>query len=439
MEIKEPSKDKSHLMAKKISTNPFQSYFILFLLCLTQITSITIINIPVGIQKYFLESPYSFSNFEYAIFYSGYEVPNFIIPLITGFYLDEKGITSTLLSGISLVLIIGCFIISIGSSYYNLLYMIIGRLILGIGCDNIALIIKKIIIINFEKKDLVLVWGIYLMAYRFGYVISTGVIPLLYEETKSISTIFWISILFALFLVIFLSSAILLSKRKCEKVEFIQINNHLESLKLFYNEEINKVIILYGFLLFITTMMFFGFFPHASLFLSKSMDIENMDSGYYLMIFCSLLSIFQPFFGFLISKTGYLSYYYICASLIILTSFLIFLQLYKTYDADLSIIPLLLISVGYSAASTVFYSLPSLMISFERQGIAYGFFHCIQSFAVFIGPSLFGTIKDFTSDDMDGYFFSFLLEILLTIIMIILVIFMIITDRGKIKGFVNKF
>ncbi len=384
-------------------------YYIFTLIFLTNTLYYTLVNFPQGIQTALLLPPYSFSSFEYGVFFGISSLPNVILPLFVGISTDKNGYSSLLVISLGLCAFVGMIFITIGTYKTSLTIMILGRLIMGVGIENIDMIIKKILLQINTKEESVAAWGIFLASNRIGSMLASGAPALIYSATNSVTICFFVGILISVaFCIFFFFGMILMKKNMQNKSEIISPDVGLSTFSLLriFSKEIEGVFWMLTILACLNFCMFNGFFSEANNFLTKEANLDSLDASYFLIVFSVFGALFQPLMGIILSKTGYTIFALIIGSFIDIAAFIIFIELYGTDDSALVLIPILLLAFGYSACTTFIYSAFGLIVSPKNFGLAYGIFQNCINFGILIGPLLFGYIKDSTAEYQEGYFWA---------------------------------
>lgn len=83
-----------------------------------------------------------------------------------------------------------------------------------------------------------------------------------------------------------------------------------------------------------------------------------------------------------------------------------------------SVVPFVLLGLGYCTNSVILYPLVSLLVPPQILGTAYGFQSVVQNFATITVPPLIGAIKDNT-EKMHGYFWTELFFIFFSVFPIV--------------------
>lgn len=386
--------------------------------------------LPQGLQSLFLISPYSFTNFQYSIFFSAWTYPNIVLPLLIGLFLDYKGITWNMAVGLGIAVVAGQGIILAGVIKNSFFLMIFGRFLFGVGLESIQLVLRKIITLMFRPEDLIIGFGVYLFNVRMGNLFASGLSPVIVNFLTLPNTFLFALLLSFLSVLTFFASICILNASfvndiGVEQTSLAYDGNRSEAavLKAFDLTEIGKLLLnffrtcprfLYVFWLFtlLCVSFYYGFIAGANNFLVSGLDIEKEEAGIILMGFCALLGISQPIMGKIMAHFGHTLYFFLFSSSIVFLSLLCFLLIYPFKQVSLFLLPLFLIAILWSIISNFLFSFIPLAISKHEFGIAYGLFQCMFNIGACIGPPVLGVIVDATKWKMDGYFWSLVVEMM---------------------------
>jgi len=72
---------------------------------------------------------------QYGLLYTVYAIPNLVLPLVGGIFLDKVGQRNGLLL-FTVILCLGQGIIMLGGYQLSFPLMLVGRVIFGIGCES---------------------------------------------------------------------------------------------------------------------------------------------------------------------------------------------------------------------------------------------------------------------------------------------------------------
>jgi len=114
--------------------------------------------------------------------YTVYSMPNMILPIFGGLFLDKIGIRSGLLLFTS-ILTIGQLVFMMGGYQANFNLMLAGRVIFGLGGESMGVAQSSIVSVWFKGKELAFAMGLNLSMARLGSVINADFVPSVYDTS----------------------------------------------------------------------------------------------------------------------------------------------------------------------------------------------------------------------------------------------------------------
>jgi len=129
-----------------------------------------------------LEKQFGIDSTHYSLLYTVYSLPNMVLPILGGLFLDKIGIRSGLLL-FTFVLTLGQLVFTIGgyNSDYNT--MLAGRVIFGMGGESMSVAQSAIVSVWFKGKELAFALGINMSISRLGSVLNAAVVPSVYDSS----------------------------------------------------------------------------------------------------------------------------------------------------------------------------------------------------------------------------------------------------------------
>ena len=118
------------------------------------------------------------AEFEYHLnlLYTVYSAPNIVLPFIVGSALDRYGSRSFLV-GLSLLMCLGQTVFSIGVSGKSWMWMMLGRLVFGLGGESLAVAQNRLVTEWFMGRELGVAIGLNLSIARIGTVFNNNASP----------------------------------------------------------------------------------------------------------------------------------------------------------------------------------------------------------------------------------------------------------------------
>lgn len=128
---------------------------------------------------------------KYSLLYSVYSIPNMVLPFFGGYFVDKFGTCVCMLIFCSLITI-GQILFSLGASLKMWSLMFLGRLIFGLGGENLNVAQSSLLAQWFQGKELALAFGINLSIARIGSVINNFVSPAVAKAFRSTPAALWV-------------------------------------------------------------------------------------------------------------------------------------------------------------------------------------------------------------------------------------------------------
>lgn len=128
-----------------------------------------------------LEKQFHLDSTHFSLLYTVYSIPNMILPILGGVFLDRIGIRQGLIL-FTTILTIGQLVFTMGGYQTNFDLMIAGRVIFGIGGESMCVAQSAIVSSWFKGKELAFALGINMSVTRLGAVLNSVVVPSLYDS-----------------------------------------------------------------------------------------------------------------------------------------------------------------------------------------------------------------------------------------------------------------
>ncbi|KAI9141842.1 major facilitator superfamily domain-containing protein [Paraphysoderma sedebokerense] len=138
--------------------------------------------LSLALQRH-LELPYSVYQTYHSLFYSLYSFPNIILPLISGYLISKFG-TAKILLILSSCVCLGQFLFCLGVWLQDVTWMLIGRVVFGIGGESVGVAQASITAAWFRQKEMAFALGINLCISRFGSVLNSILSPSIETATN---------------------------------------------------------------------------------------------------------------------------------------------------------------------------------------------------------------------------------------------------------------
>lgn len=358
---------------------------------------------PQGIQSNLMEDPYNFSTFEYGVYYSIYCLPSIVSPLIFGFYLDKNGIQLKSFLMISFLNVSGLIIEAIGAYFFNFYLMILGRFIIGGSNECNSFLGKRLLLLLFTKKEMILIWGLYLFALRIGSSFGSGVAPYLYDLTNNIPILY----IFTVIIGILIGLLMLYGYFKIQSIKELsnrldKIDNELiywKDLLLDFMHEAEKIVWIAIAMIVLNFMRLSAFMSEMNKIIMEETSDTETQAANYIILYDFLLGVFQIFFSYVFSKTGYYILQIFIGSPNVIIAITFFLPAYTSIDAnDRIMIAIVWISLAYSLESNFMFSCLGCSMPAKYYGMTYGIFQSCINIGSLSGTLIFSLIREYSGN-----------------------------------------
>ena len=129
-----------------------------------------------------LEHDLNLDSAHFSLLYTVYSMPNMVLPVLGGIFLDKIGIRSGLLL-FTVILTIGQGIFMIGGYQHDFNTMLAGRVVFGMGGECMGVAQSAIISVWFKGKELAFALGLNMTIGRLGSVANAALLPSVYETS----------------------------------------------------------------------------------------------------------------------------------------------------------------------------------------------------------------------------------------------------------------
>ncbi|EGR30537.1 major facilitator superfamily protein, putative [Ichthyophthirius multifiliis] len=355
----------------------------------------------------------SLTNLQFSLLYSVYSLPNIILPLLAGIFIDSLGVRKAIFL-FTFILIIGQLICSIGFHEQVKQYSIIlfGRIIFGLGGECLNVTQSSVASKWFIDKDISLAMSLNLSVSRLGSVLGSFVFPQVYKIYNK--QLFFPLILGCFFCIFSFTCGIFLIilDRKADKQEgklkvVYQEENRLKIQDAIYLNHQFKLLVISS---ICNYMCFFPFMQILQDYLQNQYGLRNSQASNYMGIPYIISSILTPLIGLLIDRIGKRSQLLIISSIFLIFAHLFMIimpQCGQEFDNCVNfsfIFPLILFGIFYSLYGAVFWSCIPLVVPNKILGTAFGITIGFQNGGLVIGPLIVGFIIEQTNYKQSGFF-----------------------------------
>lgn len=339
------------------------------------------------------------AEFEYHLnlLYTVYSAPNIILPFMVGRALDRYGSRSFLV-GLSLLMCFGQMIFSFGVAGKSWMWMMIGRLVFGLGGESLAVAQSRLVTEWFLGKELGIAIGLNLSVARIGTVFNNNASPRIANVSESgVAGACWMGLSTCLFslvctlVCIFIDSIYRPIGSHSSPISLASMNDFKRSDSL---EDATALVVkeskiptskasldndeefihpAFYFLLFLTFLSYGAvlcFNTVASAYLQERYFSNDILKANWAMSIPDTAAIFMvPVMGFIVDRSGW-KLSTIIAGQVALGFGHFWLAVSKSPASPYG--PLLILGIGYSTLLAIWSCIPYL-VGLRRQATAYGF------------------------------------------------------------------
>lgn len=352
-----------------------------------------------------LEKQFHLDSTHFSLLYTVYSIPNMVLPILGGVFLDRIGMRQGLILFTS-ILTVGQLVFTMGGYQSNFDMMIAGRVIFGIGGESMCVAQSAIVSSWFKGKELAFALGINMSVTRLGAVLNSVVVPSLYDS-YGLGPALMVGFFICVFSLANAFGLVFLDKKAEDQ------NPESEQAQLSEGDKFNwsdlysfdiSFWILTGSCV-LTYMSIFPFIQVASDLLQVKYHFDKITAGYLFGVPYIISAVMSPILGIAIDKVGKRALLITFSSVVLIIAFTASMNMNECYQCYNEVIPLTLVGVGYSIyAAAIWGSIPYI-VKPHTVGTAFGLATAIQNIGLVIAPTVVGYIKDQTKQIDHGYHF----------------------------------
>eukprot|EP00744_Colponema_vietnamica_P012638 GILI01017733.1.p1 GENE.GILI01017733.1~~GILI01017733.1.p1 ORF type:complete len:506 (-),score=112.11 GILI01017733.1:620-2137(-) len=375
-------------------------WFALFLACFLLFGSYFCYDNPAALQRP-LMTRLNLSASDYGLFYTVYSIPNVILPLFGGLFIDKLGVRSGMML-FSLCIAAGQGFFAYGASVNSFPVMLLGRVVFGLGGESLTVAQSAVVTQWFRGKELALALGLNLSIARLGSVLNNASEPWI-VSSSSLSIGLWVGFILCLFsLLAGLFLCLLDSKAEKEEgkgsystqEEKVELREMLTFGPCFW--------LVAGSCLFVYCSVF-PFFNIVSDFLQSRFEFDDAAAGLLMSIPYSMSAILSPPLGGLVDRIGHRATLVAVSSLSLCLVHVTWMLLPRGDQSLLVLLPLILLGLAYSIYASALWPAVAYVVEARCLGTAFGCITALQNSGLAAAPALVGWLKDSTVEWDDGY------------------------------------
>jgi len=328
------------------------------------------------------------SRAQYGLLFSYYSLPNFIMVLVGGIFLDKTGIRR---AGILFAALcaIGVFMTAASSTFQIMLW---GRFIYGIGSESLIITQNKIISKWFKRKELALAFALNVTVARLGTFAALNTAARVQAWSGSWRLSIWVSsvLMFVCFALFFIYANIDKAKEKF----FLSAEKKNEAEKFVF-KDIYRFKPSFWFISLLCMTFYSAIFPFtafSTVFLQTKFGLNAIQGGFYTSLVITGSIIFTPLFGYLVDRFGKRATMMILGALLLVP---VHLSLALTYFPPAP--AMIVLGISFSLVPAAIWPTVPLLVEEKRLGTAFGLMTLIQNIGLTTFPWLAGKITDLSS------------------------------------------
>ena len=420
-------------------------WLILMLCCISTFGDYYCFDNPGAVHDH-LESQFDFlgQNFEYYynLLYSIYSIVNIFIPLIGGNLIKIYGNKNMFLV-FAIIIVLGQLIVYLGCKNNSIYTMLIGRVIFGLGGDNLNVSQMTCVVEWFYKSESSFPMGLTLTISRIGSFFNDVLSPRLAGEKRdekgklNATNAFKWGFYFSVFSLINVLIMLTLDYFKTKAIQNeITLNDNINNIEEKNNEDNNMITLikrlnLMFWVISLLILLNYGclmpFNYMAVGFFTKKHHITKSVAGLLMGTPFIMGAIFVPILGCLVDKWGYRVELVFSSGFFLIIAFILF-NLMKPY-------PLILLGLGYSIFACVLWpSIPIALKDKNLAGFGYGVASGLQNVSMSINPMIIAQILV----KYKSYFYCFIFLMIISIISVLLSGYLYHINKVKYNHILNR-
>lgn len=352
-----------------------------------------------------LEKQFDLDSTHFSMLYTVYSMPNMVLPILGGVFLDRIGMRSGLIL-FTTVLTIGQLVFAMGGYSSNFDMMLAGRIIFGMGGESMCVAQSSIVSTWFKGKELAFALGINMSITRLGAVLNSAIVPSIYDS-NGLGPALMLGFLICCFSLANAFGLVYLDKKAEDANPESEVARVAEEEKFSWSDlySFDKSFWILTGSCVLTYMSIFPYIQVASDLLQSKYHFDKITAGYMFGVPYIISAILSPILGLAIDRLGKRALLICMSSVILIIAYYLSMVMPECYQCNSEIYPLILVGVGYSIyAAAIWGSIPYI-VKPHTVGTAFGLATAIQNIGLVISPTIVGLIKDRTKTVDHGYYF----------------------------------
>eukprot|EP00397_Hematodinium_sp_SG-2012_P021976 GEMP01022737.1.p1 GENE.GEMP01022737.1~~GEMP01022737.1.p1 ORF type:complete len:448 (+),score=72.65 GEMP01022737.1:172-1515(+) len=323
------------------------------------------------------------------LLYTIYSMPNIVLPLVFGFFMDRTGIRLSIIL-LSTFVLCGALLVAFGMHMESFGWMLFGRFVLGFGGESLQVAQAALLYQMFRGEEVALALGANLSIARAGSVLNDVLSPYL-GDRFGLLTAMW----FGAFMVSLSFCANILSV-SFDKTESPAQHGTEESSSLIPSFHFSKQ---FWILAVYTTCIYSAILPFNNIAVEFFVDVRgesHQAAGNALAVLFLISAIFAPFFGYFVDNVGHRTHFLVGSAVVLMTSHSLLFRLAPAVVCGM-------IGLVYMVFAAVVWPTVGLTVPAKQLGSAYGVTTSMQNFGLCLVPIFVATLQGSTTDVTKGY------------------------------------
>lgn len=351
-----------------------------------------------------LEKQFQMDSTHFSLLYTVYSLPNTVLPILGGVFLDRIGIRAGIVL-FTVILTIGQMVFMMGGYAASYQLMIAGRVIFGFGgeCMNVAQ--SSIVSVWFKSKELAFALGVNMSISRLGSVLNAAVVPSVYDS-QGLGAALMVGFVVCLFSLANAFGLVYLD-RKAEKEDPENEAAVVAEEDKFTWADLYQFDLSFWLLTGSCALTYMSIFPYiqvASDLLQTKYHFDKITAGYLFGIPYIISAVTSPLLGILIDQVGKRAFLICLSSALLILANLSSMSMPECDRCHNEVYPLVLTGIGYSIYCAAIWGSVPYLVSQSTVGTAFGIATAIQNSGLVVAPTIVGMIKDSTKEVDHGYF-----------------------------------
>jgi len=367
-------------------------WLVLFLSCFSMFGNYYCFDTVTALAKP-LKDLTDMSGFQYNMLYSIYSLPNTVLPLAGGVFVDKIGVNTCILIFVTL-LVCGQSLFAYGVMEENYYIMLGGRLLYGFGGECLCVSSSALLAAWFKNKEMGFAMAVNLSIARLGSVANDQISPILRKEVSLAFAVWFGAILMGVCLLLTVVLVLVdIQWVKAKEAKGYEVET-VTSGEMFEFSDILKFKKIFWILTLSCLVVYGCVIPFNNIagdFFQDKWDYTETEANALLGIPFAISAVASPFLGGLVDIFGKRAWLFLFAS-----TCLGFAHLMMGLTTIFPVPWLVILGSAYSIYAAAVWPGVALVVPEIQLGTAYGVITSVQNCGLALFPLLVGVINDKT-------------------------------------------